>query len=711
MKPLLWLVCAALAIAAAAILVATGWLSWTALAEDQRAGVAAALAPHGGALLIAGAVLVALPAVVAMVMAGLYLTPLRAIAEDIRVVAVTNPRHRLKVEGQAEIRAVAGNVNVLADRYLALQEDVAARIKEANAAVEIERNTLATLVSKLTQGILVCNQDGRILLYNQRAQRLLEGAERESGGGDWIGLGRSVYSVLDKNVIAHALSTVEHLEGRGTARQLVPFVLSRTSGQLLHVHLVPIPDPSGASQGFILSIEDVTRQVNNETRRATLLLALTEGHRSGIASIRGAIETIIAFPDMDDEERALFQRVIHEESVRLSQHLAELEERYPGDLDVKGPLQDVLGSDLLASIERHVEDALEVVVDVSAPLEPVWLRADSYAIARCLIFLIGQLQRICRAEHPSISLHAGRKLVTLMLEWSGAALDTEALRSWGLRHVITSAKGGSQTLFDVIERHSGAIWAHPASPAGRPCLRLVLPVSGEEGAADAWAAAEDDAAHDFDFRLFQPDLSPEAILDAPLRTLSFTVIDTETTGLDPSGGDEIIAIAAVRIVNGRILRREVFDEMVNPDRTITAASRAIHGISQEMLRGMPPIEDVLPRFHRFLEDTVIVGHNVNFDMRFLELKEEKTGLRFTQPVLDTLLLELVVHPNQSDKSLEAMAQRLGVLVSGRHTALGDALATAEVFLALIPLLAERGIRTVRDAQAECEKLVMAQVRY
>lgn len=710
MKPLLWLVCAALTIAAAAILVGGGWLGFEALPEEQRAAVSAALAPHGGALLIAAAVLVALPAVAVMVMAALYLTPLRAIAEDIRVIAVSNPKHRLKVEGQVELRAAAGNVNVLADRYQTLQEDVAARIQEANAAVETERNTLATLVSKLTQGILVCNQDGRILLYNQRAQRLLEGAQRESGGGDWIGLGRSVYSVLDRNVIAHALSTIEHLEQRGTSRQLVPFVISRTSGQLLHVHLVPIPDPSGASHGFILSIEDVTREINKETRRANLLLALTEGHRSGIASIRGAIETIIAFPDMDDDERTLFQRVIHEESVRLSQNLAELEERYPGDLDVKGPLQDVLGSDLLASIERQVEDALGVVVDVSAPLEPVWLRADSYAIARCLIFLMSQLQRICRAEEPSISLHTGRKLVTLMLEWSGAALDTGALRSWGLRQVSASPKGGSQTLFDVIERHSGAIWAHPTSPAGRPCLRLVLPVSGEEGAADAWSAAEGDA-HDFDFRLFQPGLQPEAILDAPLAKISFTVIDTETTGLDPSGGDEIIAIAAVRIVNGRILRREVFDELVNPGRTISAASRAIHGITQEMLRGMPPIEDVLPRFHRFLEDTVIVGHNVNFDMRFLELKEAKTGLKFTQPVLDTLLLELVVHPNQTDKSLEAMAQRLGVVVSGRHTALGDALATAEVFLALIPLLGERGIYTVRDAQAECEKLAMAQVKY
>ncbi len=474
------------------------------LPAEQQAALSAALAPHTGLLMVATALLAALPG------SGrdghgrpLCRADARRWRRRFRLSPCPTPRHRLKVEGQAELRAVAANVNLLGERYQALQEDVALRIREANAAIEIERNTFATLVSKLTQGILVCNHDGRILLYNQRAQRLLEGAERETGGGDWIGLGRSVYSVLDKNVISHALTTIEHLERQGKSRQIVPFVISRISGQLLNVHLVPIPDPSGASYGYILSIEDVTRRVNKETRRATLLLSLTEGHRSGIASIRGAIEAIIAFPDMDEDERAQFQSVIHEESVRLSQQLAELEERYPGDLDAQGPLHDVLGSDLLAAIERHVEDAIGVVVDVSAPLEPVWLRADSYAIARCLIFLIDQLRRVCRATEPSISLHHGRALVTLMLEWTGAALDTEALRSWGLRQVSASIKGGSQNLFDVIERHSGAIWAHPTSPAGRPCLRLVLPVGGEDGVTAVWGGEEDET-HDFDFHLFQP---------------------------------------------------------------------------------------------------------------------------------------------------------------------------------------------------------------
>ena len=98
-------------------------------------------------------------------------------------------------------------------------------------------------------------------------------------------------------------------------------------------------------------------------------------------------------------------------------------------------------------------------------------------------------------------------------------------------------------------------------------------------------------------------------------------------------------------------------------------------------------------------------------MRFLQLKEAQTGLRFDQPVIDTLLLSAVVHPNQESHRLEAIAERLGLTIVGRHTALGDAIVTAEVFLKLLPLLAEKGIRTLREAREAAEKTYYARIKY
>ena len=92
----------------------------------------------------------------------------------------------------------------------------------------------------------------------------------------------------------------------------------------------------------------------------------------------------------------------------------------------------------------------------------------------------------------------------------------------------------------------------------------------------------------YDFDLFQKSLRHPELNDVSIRDLNYTVFDTETTGLDPRGGDEIISIGALRIINRNILFDERFEQLVDPKRKISKASIAIHGIQPQVWRAVRP---------------------------------------------------------------------------------------------------------------------------
>ncbi len=295
--------------------------------------------------------------------------------------------------------------------------------------------------------------------------------------------------------------------------------------------------------------------------------------------------------------------------------------------------------------------------------------------------------------------------------WSGTSISTEILLGWQLEAMHQAGEASPLTLRDVTDRHGGQLTCGRDRAVQASLFRMLIPVAvaQEEDAAPLLQVESRPEFYDFD--LFHRAGENHALDERPLVQLTYTAFDTETTGLEPSNGDEIIQIGAVRIVNGRLLRHESIDQLIDPRRRLNPASIPIHGITDEMVAGQPTIATVLPQFHAFAADTVLVAHNAAFDMRFLQLKEESTGLRFTQPVLDTLLLSAVVHPNQESHKLEAIAERLGIPIIGRHNALGDAIVTAEVFLGLIKLLADLGIHTLRQAQEAAEKTYYARIKY
>lgn len=192
--------------------------------------------------------------------------------------------------------------------------------------------------------------------------------------------------------------------------------------------------------------------------------------------------------------------------------------------------------------------------------------------------------------------------------------------------------------------------------------------------------------------------SRDVIADAGLDELNYVVFDTETTGLLPEQGDELVQIAAVRIVNGKLMLSEIFDTLVNPGRPIPSASTAIHGVTDAMVADAPAVLDVVERFHRFAENSVLVAHNAPFDMAFLQRREKALGIQFSNPVLDTGILSTFMFGQHESHTLDALTSRLGISLpaSKRHTALGDAIATAEAFVKLKAIMMGKGITRFGD---------------
>jgi DNA polymerase III epsilon subunit family exonuclease len=197
----------------------------------------------------------------------------------------------------------------------------------------------------------------------------------------------------------------------------------------------------------------------------------------------------------------------------------------------------------------------------------------------------------------------------------------------------------------------------------------------------------------------------------PLADLRYLVFDMEATGPNPDQGDAVISLGAVVIAGSRIVQEETFDELVDPGRPVTKAAARVHGLQDADLAGRPPLSAFLPRFLALARGSVLVAHNAAFDMTFLRRAAQEQGRTVEQPVLDTMLLSAVLHPHQPSHSLDSLLARYGIAGQGRHTALGDALMTAELLLRLLPQLERRGIGTLGAALEACRRTPLARLSY
>jgi DNA polymerase-3 subunit epsilon len=713
------LVLSVLALASAMVL----WLAvvvallWSSLSSAERDALPALTGDRVAVVVMATLVALALAAAGLRRLHRHFVEAPARLLEQAQAALAGDVEREVEASGTRETRGLARAINHLVAARAHLRQDIEHKVREASHDIEQERSRLAALMSELSQSVVVCNLDGRILLYNHQARlqfRALSDAPAVAGGAELMGLGRSIYAVFDPKLVAHALENVRERVRRGAANPSTQFVTATPAGQLLRVTMAPVRSATAQDDitGFVLMQGNITRQFEDESLRDQHVHALTESSRASLGSLQAAVEAL-DYPDVDGEMRERLLGIIRDEVGAMGRRIRALGAATAEGLKTRWPLEDMLGADVVQAALRRIEAVCAMHAGVDEVDGSLWLKVDSFSLLQALTSLACRLRDELGVRGVGLRLSAaGPQRAHLDLIWSGHALNTETAMGWELDPMRIGTESLPLTVRDVVARHGGEFWFERERTRHRAFFRFRLPLAAAQDEPAAAVGQLGDSRPEFyDFDLFQASPHNRELDERTLAEITYTVFDTETTGLDPSSGDEIIQIGATRIVNGKLLRHENFEQLVNPQRMIAEPSIAIHGIRPEMLVDQPTIAEVLPAFHAFAQDTVLVAHNAAFDMRFLQLKEAQTGIRFDQPVLDTLLLSAWLHPHQESHALEAIALRLGVDAKGRHAALRDAMVTAEVFLKLVPLLADKGIRTLGQAREAARKTYYARLEY
>ncbi len=637
-----------------------------------------------------------------------YIHPIKKITEETAVIYSSNMSHRLSITGSEEISALVKIINHCAGIYEQAAANVTEQILSTRKETERERNLLAAIMTELPHGMIICNRSGRILLFNSQAKKLFTSKTYPNRVEHFIGLGRSIFHFFDRALITHAIEDIEERLGLQKKNIVSNFITPIYGDLLLSVEAMPVLDHNNELTGFIFNIQDISNQVKQYDKIDNQLLSFQQAMSSDFYQAKLLINDLLSMSDtLYHSDRALERKI--------SNTLRYLEKKFKKTaltiLDynlTKIPLTRLQLSKFLFSLQKKAGTEKNVRLNITNNSQNRRILADSFSLTAAFLFLLENLSALTGQREFDLIVHTIKGRITFDIFWKKYAAaqakvneiitkKIEALPSLG--YVFKQNQVDFEIISDNTESCSQIrifAQAELKSISTRSKRGVVLSRSRPEF---------------YDFNLFKMEDSQTGVLNQSLENLIFSVFDTETTGLEPEGGDEILSIAAVRIVNTQIIHQDIFEELVDPKRDIPLDSYKIHGINYDMVEGKPDIETILPLFKIYTYDTVLVGHNIAFDMKMLRVKEKITQTEFTNPVLDTLLLSALLNPMEVYHDLESIADRMGVSIIGRHTALGDAISTAEIFLKLIPLLRAKGIVTLKDALEASQKTYYSRIKY
>lgn len=276
-------------------------------------------------------------------------------------------------------------------------------------------------------------------------------------------------------------------------------------------------------------------------------------------------------------------------------------------------------------------------------------------------------KRIDKAEKKRVELHAHTQMSSMDAICSVKDLVSRAA-DWGHRAIAITDHG-------VVQGFPDAMSAGKAND-----IKILYGVEGY--------LVEDD------FKIIKNANDKEL-------SQSFVVFDIETTGFSNTN-DKITEIGAVKIQDFKVVDR--FSELINPERDISYKIQELTGITNDLVKDKPTIEEVLPRFMDFIEDSVLVAHNAEFDTGFIAEKCRQMDIEYNSECVDTLMLARVLLPDLKRHRLNVVAKALGIPLLNHHRAVDDAEATANIYVKFLEMLTEKGANTLSDVNEVLGKI-------
>ena len=632
--------------------------------------------------------------------------PMRALASALHTAAHANTSEAPELPPINELGSLGPASTAIIDALSQARMSLATARADAIVDSEQQREQLAQILRDLDEAVLICTGAHKIKLCNRRAVQLL------STYGE-VGLGRQLDDILSIDPLNHALLRLREQRRSQTTTAVCGVAGSQ---RLFHCRLTLVPSIHAGAADYVLSIRDITAELTAYAAQDQLLTEMIDVAGTAVIDLDDLLDERPRADDGSARSQRNADNMLLKTTAALKARTRAVSVARFRLLASAWPMDDIRCDDIFEQVTRRVTDvALQIEDDTP------WVRCDGVSIVALLASLVERLQSGAGVDQCWLVAAKRSPYVLVGVGWNGQDVDQSLFREW-LQQSLPEVPGGLNGDEILLHHQTDLSPASSLESKYRHMIQFALPRSqaspsdqtnGDESTVASPSVLMINRPEFYDFAIDDSAATAD-LLDRPLADLSYVVFDTETTGLEPLKGDEIVQVAGVRIVNSRVLTGEVFDSLVNPGRQIPASSTRIHGVTDQMVLDAPSVSSVLKSFRSFAADAVLVAHNAAFDMAFLRRDGRET--EFDNQVLDTVLLSAFIFDHTGAHTLDDLARRLGIDVDQavRHTAIGDTLVTAQVFVKLVALLRSQGIITLGQALAagrQMRSIRRAQARY